>query len=114
MDEVSSIVSRAQTGDMDAFRDLVRRFQNLAYGYAFSLLGDFHLAEDAAQEAFIDAYSNLAQVREPAAFAGWFRRVVYKQCDRMRRKKSLLTVPVYGVATLAATGPGPDEIAESE
>lgn|GEM_PF-6375961 len=36
-------------------------------GYAYSLVGDFHLAEDAAQEAFIEAYLDLNKLQEPAA-----------------------------------------------
>lgn len=40
--------------------------------YATAILGDYHLAEDAAQEAFVDAYRALRSLREPAAF-GWLR-----------------------------------------
>ena len=57
----------------------------MSYGYAYSLLRDAHLAEDAAQEAFVDAYRHLDDLRTPAAFPGWFRRVVFKHCDRITR-----------------------------
>ncbi|MBT5876975.1 MAG: hypothetical protein HOH43_26365 [Candidatus Latescibacteria bacterium] len=43
------IVVEAQSGDPYAFDQLVLRFQDMAVGYAQSILGDFHLAEDAAQ-----------------------------------------------------------------
>jgi hypothetical protein len=49
------LVLRAQAGDLDAYGIVVRRFQDMAVGYACAVLGDFHLAEDAAQEAFIEA-----------------------------------------------------------
>ena len=49
---------------------------------AVRLLGDFHLAEDAAQEAFVGAYQDLPKLREPAAFASWFRRLVAARCSR--------------------------------
>ncbi len=74
MEELETLVTQAQKGDMHAYCTLVGLFQDMAYGYSFSLLGDFHLAQDAAQEAFVEAYRNLPQLREPAAFAGWFRR----------------------------------------
>ena len=77
----------ARLGDTQALRRLVLRFQDLAVGYAFSLLGDYHLAEDAAQEALVAMIGNLGQLREPAAFAGWLRRIVFKQCDRIRRRR---------------------------
>ena len=42
----------------------------MAVGYAWSLLRDFHLAEDAAQDAFIQVFGDLASLREPSAFPG--------------------------------------------
>ena len=86
MEDVQSLVVKARAGDLAAFEDLVRRFQNMACGYAYARLGDFHLAEDAAQEAFIDAYRLLPDLRAPAAFAGWLRRIVFKHCDRFTRR----------------------------
>src|SRR6185369_14316622 len=52
-----------------------------------SIVRDYHLAEDAAQEAFVEAYRSLPELREPAAFGAWFRAVIYKYCDRMTRRK---------------------------
>ena len=87
MEEIRSLVIRSQTGDLNAYGQLVLKFQDMAYGYSYSLLGDFHLAEDAAQEAFIESYRNLGQLRDPAAFPGWFRRVVFSRCQRILRRK---------------------------
>jgi RNA polymerase sigma factor (sigma-70 family) len=59
----------------------------MAVGYGYARLGDVQLAEDAAQEAFITAYIALPSLREPAAFPGWFRRIVSKHIDRIQRKR---------------------------
>src|SRR5438270_8645810 len=59
----------------------------MAYAYAYAVLGDFCLAEDAAQEAFISAWQKLSQLRQPEAFPGWFRRVVLTECNRLTRGK---------------------------
>src|SRR3989442_13950491 len=91
---------------------MVRRFQDMAVGYAASILGDFHLAEDAAQEAFLEAWRDLPQLREPAAFAGWLRRIIFKQCDRLTRGKRLTTVPIEAADAVAAPQPDPGEAAE--
>ena len=69
----------------EAFVALVERFQDAAYGYAYSLLGDPHLAQDATQEAFAAAYRQLGELRTPAAFPLWLRRIVRTQCARLRR-----------------------------
>ncbi len=93
MDALHALVTAAQGGDLDAFSRIVQRFQGMAYASAYTMLEDAHLAEDAAQEAFIEAYLNLSSLREPAAFPGWFRRIVFKQGDRLTRGKHLPTVP---------------------
>jgi RNA polymerase sigma factor (sigma-70 family) len=96
VDEIPALVIRAKdsagdrAGRLAAFGELVARFQDMAYGYAYSILGDFHLAQDAAQEAFVQAWQNLADMREPAAFAGWLRRIVFKHSDRIRRARRAL------------------------
>jgi len=84
-DSFLDLVGRAQGGDPLAFDRLVRRFQDMAFGYALSLSPDRGAAEDAAQEAFVEAYRLLPALREPAAFPGWLRRLVFKHCDRAGR-----------------------------
>ena len=98
MDALDVIVARAREGEAEAFSVLVRRFQDMAVGYGYSILHDFQLAEDAAQEAFFEAYRTLPKLREPAAFAGWFRRIVFKQCDRITRRRVVTTVPLDAAA----------------
>ena len=78
-------VTRAQRGDTRAFDVLVRRFQNPAVAYARTLLHDPAAAEDAAQEAFVQAWRDLPRLTEAAAFGAWLRRLVFKFCDRVRR-----------------------------
>ena len=94
MSEYLALVRRAQTGDVRAFNEVVYYFQNMAVGYAHSILGDFHRAEDAAQDAFLDVYRLLPQLEDPAAFPGWFRRIIFKHCDRFTRKAHLNTEPI--------------------
>ncbi|HUU22558.1 MAG TPA: sigma factor, partial [Phycisphaerae bacterium] len=64
MDDLKSLVERASRGDLEAYGRLVAGLQDMAYGYAYSLTGDFHLAEDATQEAFRAAYFRLGTLRE--------------------------------------------------
>lgn len=103
---VAALVEQSRAGDADAFTVLVRRFQDMAVGYGYALLHDFQLAEDAAQEAFFEAYRSLDQLREPAAFAGWFRRIVFKQCDRIIRHKQPTPAPLEAFGMRA---PGPSQ-----
>jgi RNA polymerase sigma factor (sigma-70 family) len=91
-DELKDLVVQAAGGDLHAYEAIVRRFQDMAVGYACALLGDYHAAEDVAQEAFVRAFVDLSKLREPAAFPGWLRRIVFMRCTRLTRKKKVPTV----------------------
>ena len=107
------LVVLAQEGDEAAYTVLTQRFQGMARGYAFQYLKDYHLAEDAVQEAFLEMHRCLSSLREPAAFPGWFRRIMFKNCDRMTRGKRIQTVPLDCAAEASAATPGPDDAAEA-
>jgi RNA polymerase sigma factor (sigma-70 family) len=111
MDSVKELVERAAAGTHDAYAVIVRRFQGMAVGYAYASLHDFQLAEDAAQEAFFEAFSNLSKLREPAAFGGWLRRIVFKQCDRILRAGKP-TLALDAVAEAKSDGKNPSDVLE--
>lgn len=118
MKNVEKIVLRAadpnssSAARREAFGELVIRFQDMAFGCAFAVLGDAYLAQDTAQEAFVVAWQKLAQLREPAAFAGWFKRIVLTQCNRLLRCKRLQIVPLEAGANASHADPGPHFLAE--
>ncbi len=101
METFEAFFVKARNGDIAAFGELVRRFQSMAFGYAHSLLGDFHHAQDATQEAFIEVYRNIQKLRVPAAFPGWLRKTVFKQCNRIMRKGTISTIPFDDLASPA-------------
>ena len=105
--ELATLIDRVCEGNLEAYGSIVRRFQDMAVGYAYSILGDFHMAEDAAQEAFVTAYLDLSSLRERAAFAGWFRRIVFKQCDRLTRGKRIDTLPLEAAPEVISQEPDP-------
>ena len=90
---VARLVHAARNGDAHAFGVLVERFQAMALGYAVALLRDSGLAEDACQEAFVAAFLHLHQLREVAAFPGWFLRVVRTHVGRPRPSQLPSTEP---------------------
>jgi RNA polymerase sigma factor (sigma-70 family) len=86
----------------EAFTQLVRRFEGLAFGCACARLRDPALAEDAAQDAFLVAWERLSQLRDPEAFPGWIRRLVLTQCSRRLRTARLSLVPLDEARHLTA------------
>jgi len=115
VDDIASLVKQAvseHVGLSDrlvAFGRIVLRYQDMAYGYAYAILGDFQLVQDAAQEAFLAAYQKLPGLREPAAFAGWLRRIVATQCNRMQRRRLVTIESLDAASTLPATESQPLE-----
>jgi RNA polymerase sigma-70 factor, ECF subfamily len=74
-----------------------------------ALLGDFHRAEDAAQEAFLAAWSGLPSLSDPAAFPGWLRGIVRHQAFRALRKKQLEIVPLESAEDVPSEHVSPDD-----
>jgi len=113
MEDLGSLVARAQQGDLDAFGEVVVRFQDMAFGYAYSILGNAEDAQDAAQEAFIIAYRNLGDLRERERFAGWLRRIVLSACRAIGRKR-VPTVPLAEAETIPSGAGDPDRVVEQQ
>ena len=113
MEDLNVLITRAQACDLDAYGRLVQRFQDMAVGYAYTILGDVHLAEDVAQEAFVEAYANLVKLHHPAAFSAWLRKIVFKHCDRLRRRKRIVTVPLDTAAQAIVGESDPAVIVEA-
>src|SRR6266567_5720918 len=79
MTELQALVRAAQDGDKDAFGQVVRRFQDMAYASAYATVGDACLAQDIAQEAFLEAYLNLSKLRDSSPCSSTSRaKCLYK------------------------------------
>lgn len=109
-----SLIARAQTGDLQAFNQLVEDKQALAYNMARRILQSQEAAADAVQESLIKAYRALGSYRG-GSFQAWFMRILINTCyDLLRVQKrektvgldDLPTIPDYtGALVDAAEGP---------
>jgi RNA polymerase sigma-70 factor, ECF subfamily len=106
----ADLVSRAQAGRLDAFEELVRRHRLAAYRVALRMLGDENDAEDATQEAFVQAWRNLGGFRADAAFSTWMYRIVTNRCLNMLRARRRTEPLPEGHEAPASR---PDRIAEA-
>lgn len=75
-----ALVLRVRGGDLEAFGELVQRYQTSVYNVCYRLLSDTAAAEDQAQEAFIRAYQRLDQFDADRPFGPWVRRVAANLC----------------------------------
>lgn len=79
-ESIELIVHRARNGDQTAFMDLVDRFHGMAYASAYAIVRNKQDAEDAVQEAFIQAYRYLHTLDNPNRFAPWLRSIIRQRC----------------------------------
>ena len=110
--DVERLIRRAQQGDLEAFAEVTRRFQHMAFGYAVALLRDLQQAEDVVQEAFVAAWFGLRTLADPAAFPGWFRGIVRHQAYRILRQRRDASLPLEAALGVPANGSAPDRRAE--
>ena len=79
------LIAQAKRGDVDAFEAILGPSITPAHRYAFALLHDPSLAEDAVQEACVRAWRKLGRLRVGSTFQPWFLGIVARQChDQMR------------------------------
>lgn len=84
-----SLVSKARTGDQDAFRALVVRYQRKVYAVALGIVKDPDLAWDVAQEAFVRVHGSLATFEGKSAFSTWlFRIATHLAIDLVRKERT--------------------------
>lgn len=85
------LVNMAQSGDRNAFSELVCRHAQGVQHVIYRMCGDAHLAEDAAQETFIRAWLNLGSFRPQASLRNWLYRIaVNTAIDMLRKEKHIL------------------------
>ncbi|MCB0106488.1 MAG: RNA polymerase sigma factor [Caldilineaceae bacterium] len=112
---VSRSTEYSKTERHAAYAQLVAQFRTMALTYAQQLVRDEQLAQDITQEAFLMAYQQLVQLREPAAFPSWLRRIVHTQCHRLLRVKHPETLPMERLETgLMAEGDLAQSVADAD
>lgn len=85
--ELHEIIDQTHGGDVQAFSELVSRYRDMAFGYAMTIVDRSETAEDAVQEAFVQAYTNIDRLRDPRAFGAWLRGIVRHECYRALRSE---------------------------
>ncbi|HEX2542459.1 MAG TPA: RNA polymerase sigma factor [Caldimonas sp.] len=82
----AALARRIVAGDRSAFEQLMRRYNRRLYRLARATLRDDAEAEDALQDAYLSAFSKMAQFRGEAALSTWLSRLVLNEClGRLRR-----------------------------
>lgn len=85
-DDEEQLIARSQRGDMNAFNELVLRYQQITYSVVYRMLGDYDAAADITQDVFIAAFRAIQNFRGGASFRAWLLRIASNMvCDHWRR-----------------------------
>jgi RNA polymerase sigma factor (sigma-70 family) len=97
--DAASLVSAARLGSSAAFASLVRLHESAVLGFVSRLSSRNSIdAEDIAQEAFVTAWQQLANLGDPVLFRAWVCRIAYRKyidryrAERRRRNREIISV----------------------
>jgi RNA polymerase sigma-70 factor (ECF subfamily) len=105
------LVERAQKGDVPAYEELVRRYQDVAFHLAYTITGSADEAQDAAQEGFLRAYHALPRFRAASRLRPWLLTIV---ANAARSRRSAATRHPTLALSAAADRPSDDSAQSPE
>lgn len=82
------IIDRILQGDIEAYRELIQRYQHMIYAFLYKMVNNPTDAEDLTQEVFVKAYEKLATYRGDSRFSTWLHTMARNRAiDFIRRRK---------------------------
>jgi RNA polymerase sigma-70 factor (ECF subfamily) len=111
----AELVLRAQRGDVDAYEQLVRAYEQLAFRTAFVITRSAADAEDAVQDAFFKAYRSLPRFRTHLPLRPWLLQIVSNEARNRRRSAQRRDALTFRFASAEAmrTPTNPEAVAEA-
>jgi len=95
---LESALARAQRGELAAFRELIRAYQDIVYTLALRMLKVPEDAEELAQDVFVSVHQHLGKIASATHLLFWLRRTVcHRAIDRLRRRPLHQVVPLDSV-----------------
>jgi len=88
--EVDELITRCQSGTLEAFDELVARYQRFVFTVVYQHLGSTDEIEDIAQEVFLRVFKFIGRYRGQARFETWLYKVALNHIRTHQRRRSLL------------------------
>lgn len=84
-----TIIDRCRSGDQKAYYEIYKLYSKAMFNICHRIVGDREMAEDALQEAFVNAFQNLKSYQGKATFGAWLKRIVVNKAISILRKNRL-------------------------
>ncbi len=86
------LIIQSQQGDARAQRELYQLYAKAMYNICRRMMGNDEDAQDALQDAFVDAFTRLNTLKNINTFSAWIKRIVINRCINAIKKRRLVTV----------------------
>jgi RNA polymerase sigma-70 factor (ECF subfamily) len=106
----TELIFKAREGDRNAFNELVRIHAQGVMNVIYRMCGDAQVAEDAAQETFIRAWSHLGSFRVDSSLRNWLYRIALNAATDMLRKEKHILPNDMDDFSFADPQPGPEGV----
>lgn len=107
-----TLVRAAKVGDLEAFSELVRRYDRNVFRIAQHITHNEEDAQDVVQDAFLKAYQNLGQFQEQSKFYTWLVRIAVNEALMRLRKRRNGRIVSLDEEVETAEGTMPREVAD--
>lgn len=87
----AQVITLVRTGDTNAFAEIIEHYQEPIIRYLYRLTGDYEVAQDLAQDTFIQAYKGILKIKSELSFKAWLYRIATNNALQFRRRKRLLS-----------------------
>ena len=86
-----SVVDRVLGGEVNAYADIIEKYQNRVFRYVYSRCGNYDEAVDITQDIFVMTYESLASFRRESKFSTWLYSIMVNYCKNHQKKKMRFT-----------------------
>lgn len=78
--EQTILIQKFKNGEINAFEEIVRKYQKQVYNIAYGYIGNYEDAYDISQEVFLKVYKSIGKLKDDSAFSFWLRRITLNAC----------------------------------
>lgn len=112
--QISPALERARVGDHAAFAELIGRHQAMVFSIAYHFFGDRTVAEELAQDVFLQLYRSMETIDGDSHLVFWLRQVTTRRCIDQSRRARFRRVSLDDAGELEAVTPQRDPLLEQK
>ena len=109
MTQEFKLIQSAKDGEVQAFQQIVEKYQALICSITLSKVGRVDLSEELAQDTFLNAWKNIKQLKDPHGFKAWLCTIANNVVKNYFRKKKTVPLDVNDAANIPDENPSPAE-----